>query len=474
MTAPVHRGRLLATLLTAGAQLAVLLGAAILGILIARRFSTGPATDGFFTANAIYGIALFVGQSLRTTAVTGLLGGRDAYRAHLRAVALLALLAGAAFAVAGWLVLPAALEPAATETARRALLILWPAAALQLAGGLTAAMLATLDDYRAAALAYGAGAATSVAVFAALAGPVGIEAVPIALAAGSAVSTGWMLLALRRRGAPAGGAAPPAPTLAARLLLGAVALVAAQIVLSASIAFAAAADGEGAATVFSYAQMAIAVLSATLISPVTVVFAPVVAREAGAGLLDLAERALRAGAMALPPAVAAVVLLGPDPAEWLLTGFTRAEVDELFDLVLLLSPSLIAAQLVMIPLLGVLTAHRFGPLAAGSLAVAALHLVLCTVAGESSRAIAVISDVSSFGLAAVAVVLAFGAEAGAFAARAARAYATIALPGAVAFAAAAAVLPAAAAFVAGLAVHAAWLALAHRAEVGALIPRVRP
>jgi len=510
MSGSVDAGRARATLLTGVAQLAVLLGAAALGILIARRFETGPATDGFFTANAIYAIALFVGQSLRTTAVSGLMVDRHpsvaAYRVHLRAIGLLGLLAGALFALAALVVVPLAagdLPGTATDTSRRALAILWPAAVLQLAGGLTAAMLAVLDDYRTPALAYGAGAAGNVLAFALLVGPLGIDAVPVALLSGSLISTGWMGLALRRglRGAkgeatPAASPAQPdghaptprsAPHLAARLLLGAVSLVAAQLVISASVAFAATA-GAGDATVFSYAQMGIAVLAATLISPVTVVFAPVVARDWDDDprtLGDLSERALRAGAMALPVAVAGLCLIGPAPARELLTGFSRDEVDELFALVLALSPSLIAAQLVMIPLLGVLTRERFGSLAAWSLAVAAVHIGLTFAATKAFpddlTAIAVVADVSSFGLAAVATVLALGRHTRTLVAGAARAYTAIAAPGAIAFAAAALALrpegdfaEGLLAFVLGLIAHAAWLALGHRDEARGLLASLIP
>jgi hypothetical protein len=54
------RSRGLDTAITSVAQVLVLAGAALMGVLIGARFGATPETDGFFTANAIYGVTLFV------------------------------------------------------------------------------------------------------------------------------------------------------------------------------------------------------------------------------------------------------------------------------------------------------------------------------------------------------------------------------------------------------------------------------
>ncbi len=86
------RSRGLDTAITSAAQVLVLGGAAILGVLIGARFGATPQTDGFFTANALYGVTLFLAQSLRTTAASRLLGDERPFprlTAHLDALSVL-------------------------------------------------------------------------------------------------------------------------------------------------------------------------------------------------------------------------------------------------------------------------------------------------------------------------------------------------------------------------------------------------
>ena len=188
---------------------------------------------------------------------------------------------------------------------------------------------------------------------------------------------------------------------ATRILLGGVAFVATQIAPLISVAFAATL-GAGRASVYWYAAMLVVLLNAALSSPISVVFAPVVARDfasdrAAAAALTL--RAFRAASTLAVPAVAALCLLGPQPAEWLLTKLSQAEIDDIFTLLLVLSPAVLAAQLMAIPLLVVLAEGRLVQLAKWTMLVLAGHAAL--------TAAVVALDVGLFGIAVVGTISAF-------------------------------------------------------------------
>ncbi len=195
---------------------------------------------------------------------------------------------------------------------------------------------------------------------------------PLALA-GSLVAAAVVARALLRIGWRPRVPRPDvrAALVAWRLSLGAGAAVAAQIVLSVTVA-ASAAIVTGGATIFSYASMIIMVLTAALASPLAVVFAPVVAREwdrQPATLVPLALRAYRAGALLLVPAAAAILLLGLKPAEFLLAKVEPDDLVQVFELVLVLVPGVLGTVLASIPMTGVMAEQRLGALAGWSLAV---------------------------------------------------------------------------------------------------------
>jgi hypothetical protein len=488
----VARHRAIATVLTSIGQVATLLAAGLLGVLIAHQFGSDARTDGFFTANSIYGIALFVATSLRATAVPRLVAGAGddtELSRHMRAIGLMAAAAAGLFAVLGVAIIPAvtsSLPAAAEHTARLSLALLWPACALQLFCGLAAAKLAVLDDYRAAALAYAAGACSNVIAFVILTPIFAVEGVPLALVTGAAVTSVILALELvRRRVRIIPRWVPGAARTAGRLMLGAAALISAQIVLVLSVAFAAH-TGVGEATLYSYAMMAIMVLTAALVSPITIVFAPVVAREGerrAETLAPLSIRAIRASGLVTPVALAGLILLGRGPAGVVLTKLSSRELNELFRLVLVLSPSLIAAQLMMIPLLGVLSEGRLTALAVWSLSIAAVHAGLTAAAvtlGGGVEAVAAVAVVSSFALASITNLLAFGPQTPAVARRAIEALAAFVAPGALAFVIAAMTVGGGRslgrgllAWALGTALYGVWLRWRHGAEIGELVGVLR-
>lgn len=485
------RSRGLDTVLTAFAQIATMLGAALIGVLIGRRFGSTAETDGFFAANSIYGVSLFVAQSLRTTTAAPLVDSAPGFARFGRylggvvwVIAASLVLAVAAAVLAGL----AGIEPDARSSFEFAVLILAVAAALQLFTGLAAAMLAALDDYMAAALAYVIGSLTAIVGVIALTPALGVNGVATATAIGASASAATVAFALAKRG---WRPAPPPVNghslrTAGQLLLGAISLVAAQLVLVVSVAFAGA-TGTGNATLYSYSMMAIMLLTAALASPVSIVFAPIVARtwdRKPASLVPMTIGAFRAGALLTGPAVAVLVLCGPQPAGYALSSVSGADINRIFDLILVLSPSLLGTILVMIPLVAVFARRRFTALAAWSGVVVAGHTAALGAAvamGGSLMAVAAVTTVSSIGLIAVPLALIFGRGAGAVLALAARAIAAFVLPAAAAFGLAAlavgfdrSLARGAAALLIGGIVYGAWLRVRYADEVSGLVRAIRP
>lgn len=492
MSAASTRSRGANTILIAVAQVAVLLGAALMGVLIARRFGSTAETDGFFTANAVYGVSLFVAQSLRTTTAAPLVEGGpgfERFREHLGGVVWVfagsAILAGAAAGLAGAM----SIDPDARASFQAAILILCPAAGLQLFTGQAAAMLAALDDHLAASVAYMIGTVVAIAGFVAFTGPLGVDGVATGLAAGALATAIAISVALVRRG---WRPSPPALNrssrrIAAKLVLGAISLVAAQLVLAISVGFAGTA-GAGAATLYSYAMMAIMLLTAALASPVSIVFAPIVARawdRQPASLVPMTMGAFRTGALLAGPAVAALVLCGPQPAGHVLSSLSGADINRIFDVALILSPSLLGTMLVMIPLVAVFTQRRFGELAIWSGAVVVAHAALSGLViamGGNVEAVAAVATISSLALASVPLTLVFGSKVGIVLRPAFHAVLALVVPATIAFSLAAlavgfdrSLLRGGAALALGGAAYGIWLRARHWPEVtgvvAALLPR---
>jgi peptidoglycan biosynthesis protein MviN/MurJ (putative lipid II flippase) len=489
--APVARNRAADTAFTAVGGIAVLLGAAFMGVLIARRFGASASTDGFFVATALYGVFLILAQSLRMTTVPRLIDGDTGARfnTELRGIALVFAGSGAVFAAAGFGLAPLVASGDALRTFQVALVVLWPAVGLHLFAGLGAAMLATWNSYRFAALAFAAGAVANVAGFLALTPPLDVYGIPAALVVGAAMSAGLIAVALRRSGRRRRGEAlgghSEARISAARIMLGGVAFVTAQIAPLISVAFAAT-DGAGRASLYWYAVMLLVLLNAALASPISVVYAPVVARDfsrdrAAAAALTL--RAFRAVSTLAVPAVAALCLLAPQPADWLLTKLSGSEIDDIFTTLLVLSPALIATQLMAIPLLVVLAEGRLVQLAKWSMFVLAVHAALtgfAVVLELGLFGIAAVATLSAFGLSGTIVVLGMGAHSLEVFRGAAKAVGSVVAPALAAFLLPAVVLgggdhlvKGAAAWLLGMLLFLAWLRIARRKELDELLAVTR-
>jgi hypothetical protein len=199
--------------LTGLAQVVAALAAAGAGALLAHKFGRNAETDGFLSAYAVYLVLVWAAQAFRMVVVPDLTraaaDGRLGGEARSFAVAYLALAVPVSVVVAVLSrplgdVLTGSLPPRAAHVAARAVVVLVPAAFLQLLAALAASALAALDSYGIAAAGFALGALTGLAVFAALAGAHGIVSLAWGLAAGAVIALVVPVTALARRGALGG------------------------------------------------------------------------------------------------------------------------------------------------------------------------------------------------------------------------------------------------------------------------------
>jgi hypothetical protein len=252
------------------AQVVVSLAAAGAGALLAHRFGRNAETDGFLSAYAVYIVLVFAAQAFRMVVVPDLTraaaDGRLGSESRSYAVAYLCLAVPVSILVGVFSsqiadLLTGNLPPRASHVAARALVVLVPAAFVQLLAALAASALAALDSYGTAALGFAAGGVVGLAVFAALSGAHGIVALAWGLAANAVVSVSVPTVALLRRHA-LGGARPERLQVGPRLwhlAEGAAVPVALQGCYLLALRFAAHL-GVGSVTSFSYAYLAASTL----------------------------------------------------------------------------------------------------------------------------------------------------------------------------------------------------------------------
>lgn len=385
----VGRQRLIAGAATAVSQAIALTGVAIFGILIAAHFGSNARTDGFFLANSIYAVALFIGQSFRSTTVSEMIHDRETgFGNVLKAVSAVAIGTALAFVLVAFAAVPVLTErlpESGSDSARDAMLWLAPAAALQLLCGTLAAQLAARDRVASAAWGYTAGTLAGLAAFPLLVDPLGINAIAISLLTGTVVGVVVLALTIDRGGRPSLANDIDAVTAVRRgsgLLLGASGLIGAQLVVASSTAFAARL-GEQQSTTYAYAVMALSLIIAATVTPANVVFAPVLAREWKGDVDDLIARAVRTfrfGSLVVVPAVVLLAIVGPELAAAVLSKFSRSQVDEVITIAVILSPSALATLAAVIPELSLLTTGRFKAVAAIAAGVLVLHLAITSVA----------------------------------------------------------------------------------------------
>src|SRR5690348_1711797 len=152
----MRKSALRSGLLTGLAQVVVALAAAGAGALLAHKFGRNAETDGFLSAYAVYLVLVFAAQAFRMVVVpdltraaaAGRLGGesRSYALAYLCLAVPVSILVGVFSSQIADL-LTGSLPPRSSHIAARALVILVPAAFVQLLAALAASALAALDSY---------------------------------------------------------------------------------------------------------------------------------------------------------------------------------------------------------------------------------------------------------------------------------------------------------------------------------------
>ncbi|HEV8462318.1 MAG TPA: hypothetical protein VGQ38_16585 [Gaiellaceae bacterium] len=254
--------------------------AAILGVILSRKFGHGVKTDGFFAAYGVYLAFVLVAGSLRVIVMPRFVAAeRLAAEVSSWALGLAPVLAlGAVVAIVWphWIASALTSNAAAQDQAAQLLPWLVPAAVAQIYGGLVASALAALDDYAWAAFGFALGSIVSVVVTLALVDH-GVVAFGWGLMVNGAVSLAVPLLALLARMRPA----PPDGRAWGRLLELAEG-VALPIALQGLYVVAyryASGLGTGRATTFSYAYLIAAFLVSVTAASIALVTTVPFARE---------------------------------------------------------------------------------------------------------------------------------------------------------------------------------------------------
>jgi hypothetical protein len=277
------RGAVRSGVLTGISTAAVSGSAAVLGVILSRKFGHGVKTDGFFAAYGVYLAVVLIASALRVVVlprfVTARASGRLPREFGTWAAGLAVPLGAVAVLAIAW---PHGVASALTSNGaarhQAATLLPWvvPSAVAQVYGGLVASALAAFDDYAAAAYGFAAGSLAGVALTLALVGH-GVVAFGWGLALNGALSLVIPLVPLVRQG---GIGAPDRRPWARLVELGEG--VAVPIALQGLYVVAyryASGLGAGRATTFSYAYLIAAFLVAVTAASIALVSTVPFARE---------------------------------------------------------------------------------------------------------------------------------------------------------------------------------------------------
>jgi O-antigen/teichoic acid export membrane protein len=379
--------------ITSVAQASTMISGGLLALLVAATIGNNAQTDGFFVAFSVYSIVVTFAQSSRTTIVARLLEGKERFTAldnYFGAALLLFAIVTVAFGPLGGVLarlLTGDLPASASDTARTALLVLWPATGLQLFGGLGAAMLGALGDFLWAGVAFVAGSVTTIVAFVLLRPTMDVDGVAVSMLIGSVVSALIVGIGLVRRGWRPSLATIAAPTAAFRagrvLAISSVSFLIAQIGFTVMLAVGARL-GVSVVTVFSYSYMAMGLLQALFVSSIPMVLAAPLAQtwdRRPATLVPHNEATFRAGMLLLVPVVAAAALVGVDVAGFVLADFSSSEVELFIKLFLILSLTVVWGLAAAVPYAAVVAIGRYTAVALATACVVALQVGLALVAG---------------------------------------------------------------------------------------------
>jgi O-antigen/teichoic acid export membrane protein len=180
--------------------------AAVLGVILSRKFGLGVKTDGFFAAYGVYLALVLVASSLRVIVLPRFVEARTARRLGREvgtwAAGLAPVLLAIVLAAIVWpdgIVHLLSSSPSARDQAAALLPWIVASAAAQILGGIVASALAALDDYDWAAFGFAFGSVIGVVVTIAFIGH-GVIAFGWGLAVNGALTLGIPLAALAWRG----------------------------------------------------------------------------------------------------------------------------------------------------------------------------------------------------------------------------------------------------------------------------------
>lgn len=370
-------------LLTGISTAAVSGSAAVLGVILARKFGHDVKTDGFFAAYGVYLGLVLVAGSLRVIVlprfVAAQAAGRLAGEVGTWAAALAAPLALVLFVAVAWPHTIASVltsNPEAQTHAARLLPWVVASAVAQIFGGLVASALAALDDYQWAAFGFAGGSIAGVLLTVALVDH-GVVAFGWGLALNGALSLAIPLAPLLMRR----GVGRPDERLWSRLLeLGeGIALPLALQGLYVVAQRFASGLGTGRATTFGYAYLIAAFLVAITASSVALVATVPFARE-GSSPPRVARHVVAISwlSLALVAAAAGVLALVSEPIVRRVLGssYGGGTGAELGRLVVYLAPWMVASVAVTVayPLVFVRGRGRWLPLLAVS--VLGVHVLV--------------------------------------------------------------------------------------------------
>lgn len=386
-------------LITSVSQVVTMAAGGVLAVLVAVLVGSDARTDGFFAAYGLYAMAIVFAQTARTTIVPRLFEGETRFAAFDRflggglvVLVVVAVLLGPLGGVLSSLA-TGDLPDEARETARTSLLLLLPAIALQVFAALGAAMLGALGDFAGPGIAFTAGGFGSIVAFVALEPALGIEALPVGLLVGAAVSAGVIAVGLVRRGWRPSGAivagGPRSMTAAAGVLtLASLAVLIAHIGYLVTLGVGARL-GEGVVTSFSYGYMGFNLVFALIAGSIPMVIVGPLAEHWDRRPETLVEhnvRVFRAGLLLVLPVVAAVRLVGHEVAGFALSKFSESEIDLVVDAFLLLSPLIVTGLIQAVPYAAVLVRARYRGVALAAAGVVTVQVVLVLIAGERDSA----------------------------------------------------------------------------------------
>ncbi len=377
------QGAVRSGLLTAISTVAVSASAAVLGLILSRKFGHGVKTDGFFAAYGVYLALILVAGSLRVIVLPRFVSAREDERLPHEvgawAAGLAAPLAAVAALAIAWPHGIASLL-AANHDARghAAALLPWvvASAVAQIYGGLVASALAALDDYQWAAFGFAVGSIAGVVATLVLVGH-GVIAFGWGLALNGALSLGIPLLALLARSS----IELPDVRFWGRLL---------ELGEGVSLPFAlqglyliayrfASGLGPGRATTFSYAYLIAAFLVSVTAASIALV-ATVPFARGGAGPERVARHVVASSWLSLAPVAAAAgvfALAGETVARHVLgSSYGGATGAELGRLVVYLAPWMVASVAVTVTYPLIFVRGRAGWLPALALAAVAGQVLI--------------------------------------------------------------------------------------------------